>query len=224
MAAAPERHPGWASGARLWLVRHTEVHPDWQGKAYGNLDVPLAPEGEAQVREVARAFAKLEPTAILSSPLQRATRLAEELAQTTGAPLSLEPDLREIHRGRWQGMSVAELYDRHAEQVRAFYADPWDYHAHEGENDAMVSARVWPVLERALAQQAGGTLIVVAHYNVIRVVVRDALGVPPARSFGLRIETGRAALLLDDEAGWVLRRSNVTSPAPAGPAPGADPR
>lgn len=215
----PRRHPGCASGAQLWLLRHTDVHPEWQGKAYGDLDVPLAPDGEAHVRAVAGAFREVGPAAILSSPLGRAKRLAEELARTSGASLRLDDGLREIHRGTWQGRAVAELLETDADDVRAFYADPWGFRAHDGENDAMLSARVWPVLERALAEQAGRTLVVVAHYNVIRVVVRDALDVPPERSFGLRVDTGRGTLLLDTEEGWLLRRSNVASPAPVAPPP-----
>jgi len=52
---------------------------------------------------------------------------------------------------------------------------------------------------------------VVAHYNVLRILVARALGIAPPDSFRLRVDMARAVLLRDTPAGWVLARSNVSS-------------
>lgn len=210
--ARPARHPGLASGSTVWLFRHGEVHADWQGKAYGGEDVPLSETGERDTRDVAAAFAPMRPTLVLSSTLRRARVLGEALAAATGAPLELDAALVEIARGRWQGVAVADLWRDHADDVAAFYADPWGWGRHGGETDRDVLARAWPAFERAVVRSAGGTLFVAAHYNVIRVLLARALGVPPEHSFRLRVDLSAICRLRDGPQGWVLERANVRRP------------
>jgi len=213
----PARHPGLGSGATVWLFRHGEVHEDWQGKAYGGADVPLSAAGERDTRAVAEAFAGQRPALVVASTLQRARVLGEALAASTGAPLELDAGLVEIARGRWQGMTVADLWRDHAADVAAFYADPWGWGEHGGETDRDVLARAWPVFERALRAAQGGTLFVAAHYNVIRVLLSRALGIPPEHSFRLRIDLSAICRLRDGPEGWLLERANVRRPDGAVP-------
>jgi len=214
-ALHPRLHSGFGTGTRVWLVRHAEVHADWKGIAYGDLDVPLSQEGEARTREMGRDYGRLlAPDVVVSSPLARALLLGREVAAAAGVELIEDDGLREIHRGRWQGEKVEELHARHSAEVDAFYADPWGWAGHGGECDAALHARAWPVLERAVRRAEGGTALLATHYNTIRVLAAAALGVPPPRSFALRIDTGRAALLVDSPDGWLLVRSNVHTPAP----------
>lgn len=208
----PEPYPGRGSGARVWLVRHAEVHEDWQGVSYDSLDVPLSAQGEARTQEVARAFAALEIERLLCSPLARARVLGAALERESGVPSELRPELAEIHRGRWEGRRVAELYRDHADEVRNFYADPWGWCGHGGECDAALHARVVPLLDRVLQEGAGGTLVIVTHYNVMRVFGAACLGIPLERSFGLRVDPGRALMLVDAAGGWQLFHSNVDGP------------
>ena len=218
----PNRHPGFETSARLWLLRHAEVHEDFQGRAYGDLDVPLSEDGLADTERLAQEFGRLEVASIVSSPLSRANLLAEGISKYSGAEIVVEPGLAEIYRGTWQGQPVSDLP---ADEVADFYADPWSWREHEGENDSQLLARSWPVVEKHAREHAGRNLIFVAHYNVIRVIVAHALGIPSSASFSLRIDPGRGALLLDVRAeptesrteipqtsGWVLRHSNVQNP------------
>jgi len=215
--------PGFGSGAAVWLFRHGEVSADWQGKAYGGLDVPLSERGRADTLDVARRFGALPFRAVLSSSLERARLLGEQLSARCGAPLSVSPGLAEIARGRWQGRTVSDLFERSADEVAAFYADPWHFDGHGGETDADVSARAWPVLSAALEQARADPdaparpLAVTAHYNVLRVIVAQALGVRPPDSFRLRIDLGALTVLRDDPAGWRLLRLNVRGFGPRQP-------
>ena len=221
----PQRHPGYGTGAFVWLFRHGEVHEEWQGRAYGGLDVPLSVQGELDTRETARRFGSLPLRCILSSSLRRARVLGEALARESGAPLQITPALAEIQRGRWQGLTVSTLHAEHAEEVAAFYADPWAWNGHGGETDQDVAARAWPSLERLLAEHGaphpGGDpamLALTCHYNVIRVLVARMLGIAPEHSFRLRVDLSGAVLLRDTPAGWTLVRANVREPWPASDA------
>ena len=205
------RHPGCGTGGDVWLLRHAQVHERWEGIAYGSLDVPLSTQGEIETAETARRFARLPLRAVLSSTLARARALGEALAGASGAPLLASGELREIDRGAWQGMAVRELLERRADEVAAFYADPWGWNGHGGETDRDVLARVWPALESAL-ERHGPPIAVATHYNVIRALLGRAIGMDPADTFRLRVDLGGACLVRDTDSGWELRRLNVRSP------------
>lgn len=205
--------PGLGKGARVWLARHAEVHADWVGRSYGgDQDVPLSAEGELRSLEFGASLARLAPALVVSSDLSRARHLGEAAASGASCPLRLDPRLREVDRGRWHSLDVGELHATRTDEVRAFYADPWHFDGHGGEGDGSVAERVWPVLLAALEEVGDGTLAVCAHYNVIRVAVACALGIPPARSFAVRVDKGRAVALEDSPAGWRLLSSNVADP------------
>lgn len=204
-------HPGFGTGASVWLFRHGEVHEDWQGLAYGGLDVPLSARGEADTDGVVERFQRVPFRGVLSSNLSRALRLGRGLSEAAGAPLTVDPGLAEIQRGHWQGRRVEEIHSEFEHEVAAFYADPWTWNGHGGETDADVLERAWPVLERGLLER-GGPLAVTAHYNVVRVLVAHMLGIPPGRSFLFRVDLSGANELVDGPDGWSLVRANVRAP------------
>ncbi len=210
----PGRHKGYASQAQVWLIRHGEVDPAWQGKAYGALDVPLSAHGRAETSSVARRFQATRPVHVVASPLVRARTLGALLAADAGLELCIEPGLKEIERGAWQGLDTAELFARYEKQVAGFYGDPWSFRQHGGETDSDLLARAWPAFERALVTHGrpGATILLAAHYNVIRVLVARALGIAPTRSFGLRIDPLGAVLLSDGPKGLELAAANVKGP------------
>ncbi len=199
-----------AGAARLWLVRHGEVEPGAGTRAYGASDVPLSPHGLDQTRALGQAF-RSEPTQrVLASPLERARRLGEAIAAGTGCDLTLEPRLRELDRGAWQGLPRAEYRARWSAQAELYWSDPWHWRGHGGESDAQLCARAGAAFEEAAA--AGGTTVLACHAQVIRVLIAKALGLPAARSYAVRMQTGHAGLLRATPLGWTLACSNVPGP------------
>jgi probable phosphoglycerate mutase len=205
-------HPGFATGAEVWLFRHGEVDPAWHGRAYGGMDIALSERGERETEERARAFSAIPFRAVVSSPLRRALRLGEALAHATNAKLVVTPELSEIERGEWSGMPVAELHAARPSEVEEFFADPWSFRVPGGENDSDVLGRVLPAFERALRVH-GGPLALTSHYNVMRVLLAHLLGVSPANSFRLRVDVSSACMVRDTAKGWVLCRWNTRAPS-----------
>lgn len=216
-APVPERSTG--SAARVWLVRHAEVQADWQKRAYGNLDIPLSEEGEAQTRRMGAAFAGEKLARVTSSSLARALAMGRAIADNTGAELVIDERLREIWRGKWQGLPAEEFRARWNADKQAFLADPWNWKPHEGESDADVFARAWPALIEAVEAARGGAIAITTHYNVMRVLVTRALGLRVHESFAFRNDPARATLLVDAQPGWVIAASNADSPKPASTGP-----
>jgi broad specificity phosphatase PhoE len=212
---APEPETSSGSGSRVWLVRHAEVHADWQKRAYGNMDVPLSARGEEQTRALCSAFTGARIARVTSSNLARALAMGQGIAAATGAELVVDDRLREIWRGAWQGLPAEEFRARWEADRDAFLAHPWTWKPHGGESDADVFARAWPVVRGACEQARGGEVVLTTHYNVIRVLVTRALGLKPHESFSFQNDPAHATLLVDAQHGWVLSASNADGPCTA---------
>lgn len=187
----------------LELLRHGET--ELGGGLRGSLDDALTATGWAQLRA---AVAEAGPwDRLVSSPLQRCSRFAEELAAQHGVPLSLEPDLQELHFGAWEGRSTAELMQTSAEDLGRFWSEPYAFTPPEGEPLLAFEARILRALQRLQARHAGERLLLVTHGGVIRLLLARARGLP--RNDLLQISVGHAERyqLCLDEQGQLWERA-----------------
>ncbi len=95
----------------LDLLRHGET--ELGGGLRGSLDDALTAKGWERMR--AAVIAQGPWDRLISSPLQRCARFADELAARLKVPVSLEKDLQELHFGAWEGQSAAALMETDAE-------------------------------------------------------------------------------------------------------------
>lgn len=183
---------------RLDLLRHGETERG--GGFRGSLDDALTDTGWAQMRQAVSGLAGWD--ALVSSPLQRCARFADELALTHGLPLQLEPGLQELHFGAWEGRSAVELMVDSERELGLFWNDPYTFTPPEGEPLVRFEARVLAALARLQAQHAGKHLLLVTHGGVMRLLLARARGLP--REHLLQVEVAHGALfsvLVDDRSG-----------------------
>jgi alpha-ribazole phosphatase len=178
----------------LDLLRHGETT---QGGGFrGSLDDALTDHGWGQMRTAAATAGPWD--ALVSSPLQRCADFARELAGQRQLPLLLEPDLRELHFGAWEGLSAAEIMALDAEALGRFWADPYGYCVPAGEPMADFESRVLAAVERLHQHYSGQRLLVITHGGVIRLLLARAR----------RLERGQ--LLQVEVAHGALHRLQIT--------------
>jgi broad specificity phosphatase PhoE len=100
---------------RLIFVRHGETDWNLERIYQGWTDVPLNALGERQARAAARALAArtdLTIRAVYASPLQRAWRTAELVAEALGLHPRPLPGVQELHWGDASGLSFAQVAER----------------------------------------------------------------------------------------------------------------
>jgi alpha-ribazole phosphatase len=184
---------------RLDLLRHGETKLG--GGLRGSLDDALTDAGWQQMRA---AVAGRGPwNRLVSSPLQRCARFAEELGARLALPVTLDPDLQELHFGTWEGQSAAALMATDAEALGRFWADPYAFTPPQGEPVLAFSARVLGAVERLHQRYAGERVLLVSHGGVMRLLLARARGLP--REQLLNVEVAHGALFaLTVEAGLVL--------------------
>jgi len=143
------------------FLRHGQSAANRDHVIAGSTDAPLTDLGEAQARDAAIALAGAGIRRIVASPLRRALRTAEIVAQALDLPVATDPGLVERRWGTWEGRLVADRPD--------YFMVP-----EGGESWEAFRDRAWIALEPLLA--AGPSpLLVVAHAGIMR-VLRDRLG------------------------------------------------
>jgi len=150
--------------------------------------VPLTETGQRQAATAAaRLAARGGIDVIVSSPLRRARRTAEAVAEATGAPVVVDDDLVEADFGKWEGLSFAEASAQSPDEMTAWLASA-DAAPPGGESFAAAARRVLGALDRLLAAHPDRTLVLVSHVTPIKTLLCRALLAPPAALFRIHLD------------------------------------
>lgn len=168
---------------RLLIVRHGESEWSRVRRHTGRTDVALDPEGEDQARALPSALPLDGVVAVWASPLKRAT----ETARLAGFHVDrIEPDLVEWDYGTAEGRTTAEI----REEIPGWSV--WTHGVRDGESANEVAARADRVIDHA--KELSGTVVLVAHAHLLRILAARWLGQPA--TFGSHLTL--------DPAGWAL--------------------
>lgn len=196
----------------LVVLRHGITDHNAHGLWQGQLDIPLNETGLAQARTAARAIAAMKPVFVIGSDLARAHRTAEEVAASAGLELEVEPALREIHVGRWQGLTAGEVAEQFPQLWAAVSAGEDLARGESGETVAQVAERARPAVQAALERIGPGqTGVLVTHGVTARALTADLIGLD--QSLAWRSYSGLVnchwARLGERADGWRIDAWNV---------------
>ena len=161
---------------RLDLLRHGACEG---GEIFrGSTDVALSELGWQQMRGKLASLDAPRWQRIVSSPLQRCARFAEERAEALDLPLEFDDALREMHFGDWEGLSHSEAERRYPAEWRQFWQTPAEASPPNGEAMEDFCQRVCTALDELQQRYVGESLLLVVHGAVIRVMMCHLLGMP----------------------------------------------
>ncbi|MEV6134277.1 bifunctional RNase H/acid phosphatase [Streptomyces violaceusniger] len=191
---------GWGSAdlgtpATFVLLRHgeTPLTPEKRFSGSGGTDPGLSDVGRHQAERVAAALAARGTIqAIVTSPLRRCRETADAVARRLGLDVRVEEGLRETDFGAWEGLTFAEVKERHPDDLEAWLASTKVAPTGGGESFATVTRRVALSRDKLIARYTGRTVLLVTHVTPIKTLVRLALGAPPETLF--RMELSAASL------------------------------
>ncbi|MGZ8364185.1 MAG: 2,3-diphosphoglycerate-dependent phosphoglycerate mutase [Caulobacteraceae bacterium] len=208
----------------LVLLRHGQSQWNLENRFTGWVDVDLTAEGEAQARQAGELIAKagLQFDRVFTSVLTRAVRtatIALEAAGQADLPLIEDWRLNERHYGGLTGLNKAETAARHGEEQVHIWRRSYDIAPPllepGGEFDFTADARylgqdipdteslkttlvrVLPYWESVIAPRlkAGETVLVAAHGNSLRAIVKHLFNVPDDKITSVEIPTGDPLLI-----------------------------
>ena len=157
---------------RIVMIRHGETVGNSSVRFHGSGDPALSDAGRKQLRQTARRLRGEKFDAVMASPLRRSW---EGAAIVVGAaPVRLEADFREIHFGRWEGMTAEEIQASDPVLYEDWQAKAEGFEFPGGEPRAEFRARVERGLDRLLQSGATAALLVV-HKGIIRTIAEKLL-------------------------------------------------
>jgi broad specificity phosphatase PhoE len=195
---------------RLYFIRHGETDWNRAGRLQGATEVPLNGRGRKQAKAVAAHLKALVSAAggpelaalpFHASPMQRTCQtidiLREALALEAGG-YAIEPRLREISFGIWEGRDWPEIRRRDPIGYRDRDADRWHFAPPGGESYSMVAERLRPFVE-GLTQDA----CIVSHGGVARAMMVIAGGLEPEVALQSDIWQGKVLLFENGACEWL---------------------
>ena len=204
------RPPG---AAELLLVRHGESAAAVEGEPFplvdGQGDPPLHAEGHRQAQLVAD---RLEPegvTAIYVSNLQRTAQTAAPLAHRVGITPVVEPDIREVHLGEWEGgIFRKHMMEGHPLALKMREEQRWDVIPGAEPAEAF-RARLQRGITTIAKAHPDETVAVFSHGAAIGEILAIATG-GRAFAFGGSDNAAISQLIVLGEH-WIVRRYNDTA-------------
>jgi probable phosphoglycerate mutase len=182
---------------RIFLVRHGATSLTAEDRFAGSSDVSLSDEGRRQVASLAERLKNECLDAIYASPLGRTVETAQILAAPHGLRPILEPGLREIDYGHWEGLARAEVESKFSAEYAIWQEDPFTIAPGDGESGVNVLNRVLPVFRRIVEAHRHKTALVVSHKGTNRLLISSLLGFD-MRGYRDRLDQSPAALTILD--------------------------
>jgi probable phosphoglycerate mutase len=177
------------SASAIYLLRHGDSRQDDVKRYIGQTDLPLNATGQAQARFWQRELAATQFQRILCSDLSRSIETARIIAEGHPQQLEIVSDLREINLGLWDGLPVDQIRCNNPDEYRKRGATLADHRPPGGESFNDLADRVLPLFDRIIADSTG-TLLIVAHAGVNRIILCHILGLPRTELFTLKQEYG----------------------------------
>lgn len=197
----------------LVLVRHGESQPAIDGQPFdlvdGHGDPALSPEGQEQAARVCARLATERIDAIYVTNLRRTMETAAALAERLRIAPVIEPDLREVYLGEWEGGQFRRrVADRDPIAVRMFEEERWDV-IPGAEPGHEFAGRVRRGVERIVAAHPDRRVAVFAHGGTIGEILAQAAR---SRSWAFSgADNASISHLVVSNQTWSIRRFNDTS-------------
>lgn len=165
----------------ILLIRHGEVQGITPPRFRGRTNLALTERGVRQAEQTRDAVSdRWVLNAIYCSPLTRCVRTADTIASPFKLDVMPHHGLNDIDYGAWQGKLTTEVAQRWPHELNTWHSAPHIMRLPGGESLHDVLARATDALQTILHANHHGTIALVTHDSVIRLLLCHALGLSPA--------------------------------------------
>ena len=197
------------------MLRHGESAAHVDGEVFplvgGHGDPPLSAEGRKQAEQAgARLIATGERiSAVYVTTLQRTHQTAAPLVAALGIDPVVEPELREVFLGDWEGGEFRKrIADGDPIAVRMYHEQRWDVIPNAEPQDVFAD-RVRRGIERIASAHPDELVVAVVHGGVIGQVLAAATG---AHGFAFSgADNASLSHIVVTPERWIVRCYNDTT-------------
>ena len=197
----------------LLLVRHGQSEAFIDGMPFalvdGQGDPPLSQLGQEQARLVCARLGAEMIDAIYATPLRRTAQTAAPLASAAGLDVEIEPGLREVYLGDWEGGLFRKMVAQNHEIAQRMFAEErWDV-IPGAEPAGELAERVRTAIEKMAARHPGQRVAAFTHGGVIGQALALAAASRPFAFVGA--ENASVSRLVITSELWIVRGFNDTA-------------
>jgi probable phosphoglycerate mutase len=205
--------PTLPGGCEILLIRHGQSEAFVDGTPFplagGHGDPALSADGQAQAQRLAGRLTAAGLRAIYISTLRRTAQTAAPLAARLGLDPRVEPDLREVHLGEWEGGVYRKMVaERNPLVLRAWTEERWDVIPGAEPADRF-AARTRAAIERIARAHPGQVVAAVTHGGVIGQVLATATRSSPFAF--VAADNASISRLMVADGRWIVRTFNDTA-------------
>lgn len=195
----------------LVLVRHGESKWNAIGAWTGITDISLDEEGRKKARRDGEFLRGISFDIAFTSKLLRAKQSLDEIKKVLGLRnLETLEDaaLNERDYGDLTGKNKLEVEKKYGEKQYLRWRRSWDYPVPNGETLKDVYQRVFPYYEKKILPELrkGKNVLVIAHGNSLRALVKYLENISEKEIPHLEIETGEIYTYQMDRNGKILSK------------------
>ena len=158
------------------LIRHGQSEGNAARRFGGHTATPLSALGHRQAAAMARALGREAITAIYSSDLPRAVETAAPLARALDLEIRQTDAFRERSVGHMEGLTFEEAAQQFPDEYAALLRRDFDHILSGGESYRQLLDRAASTLDRAVADNRGGTIAIFSHTGTICILALHLMG------------------------------------------------
>lgn len=196
--------------AYLVLVRHTESEWNAKGVWTGLTDISLSQDGKEKARMLADEIKNIHFDYAFVSKLKRAKETLFEIQQKlqTAIPTSESEALNERDYGEFTGKNKWQIKEEVGQAEFLKIRRGWDQPIPDGETLKDVYNRVVPYYHAQILPylKNGKNVLIVAHGNSLRALVKYLENISDADIPNLEIATGEILIYMLNELGNVVSK------------------
>ena len=172
------------SGTTIELLRHGALVGGIRYR--GSIEADLTASGRADMDAI---WSKLSAhvDVIVTSPLGRCRKPAENWASQAGIACEVVDDFREMYYGQWEGLSVDEIEQAFPGMLAGWRENPVGKQIPGAECIEGFATRVTHAWEAMLGRHVGKHILLLGHSGTLRVILAHVLGadLPVTRRFAM---------------------------------------
>lgn len=163
----------------IYLIRHGETEWNKIRRFQGfNKDIELNEAGRCQARMLQQAMAEISFDRIVASDLIRARETAEILNEPHGLTIELDPKLREMNFGCWEGLNFQQVKEKYPREAEIWLTEPETLKIPGGETFQELFDRVWQRFVFWTQKNDYQNMAIVCHGGTCAALICGVLNAP----------------------------------------------